>query len=61
MLGIIVILLSEKIALMLPRSVRRVLKPKATPQKSYIRTSVSASSRRDVGTSGPVHVKVSSS
>lgn len=61
-LGIIVILLSEKIALMLPRSVRRVLKPKAPPQKSsYIRTSVAASSRRDAGTSGPVHVKVSSS
>lgn len=60
-LGIIVILLSEKIALMLPRSLRRVLKPKSTPQKSYIRTSVGASSRRDGGTTGPVHVKVSSS
>lgn len=59
--GIIVLLLSEKIALMLPRSLRRVLKPKAPQQKPYIRTSVGSSSRRDVGTSGPLHVKVSSS
>nr|XP_024380289.1 probable magnesium transporter NIPA9 isoform X2 [Physcomitrium patens] len=59
--GIIVILLSEKIALMLPRSLRRVLKPKASPPKAYLRTAASASSRRDVGTSNVVHVKVSSS
>lgn len=59
--GIIVLLLSEKIALMLPRSLRRVLKPKSPPQKPYIRTLVTSSSRRDAGTSGPLNVKVSSS
>ena len=59
--GIIVLLLSEKIALMLPRSLRRVLKPKAPQQKPYIRTAASSSTRRDGGASGTLHVKVSSS
>lgn len=58
--GIIVLLMSEKIAPMLPRSLRRVLKPKPAQPKGFSRSQTSSITRRDVGSNSAVHVKVSS-
>jgi len=58
--GIIVLLMSEKIAPMLPRSLRRVLKSKPAQPKGFSRSQTGSITRRDVGSSSAVHVKVSS-
>jgi hypothetical protein len=55
--GIIVLLTSEKLGPMLPRSLRRILKPKSSvQQKGSTRSGASSVSRRDVTGSTLVHV-----
>ncbi|KAH8936620.1 hypothetical protein BDL97_17G094800 [Sphagnum fallax] len=55
--GIIVLLTSEKLGPMLPRSLRRILKPKSSvQQKGSTRSGAGSVSRRDVTGSTLVHV-----